>query len=95
MAAWGGVVAWTGFEYSAVDKSIKFTDKPGNYFWSNGHAWGTCAIAQKGSAYNVNFSVLNGQVELSKFTIGKKMIKEYKSNQVIKENENLEFELTQ
>ena len=95
MAAWAGVVAWTGFEYSGVDKSIKFTDKPGKYFWSNGYAWGTCAIAQKGSTYNVNFSVLNGQVELSKFTIGKKMIKEYKSNQVIKENENLEFELTQ
>ena len=95
MAAWAGVIAWTGFEYSGVDKSIKFTDKPGKYFWSNGYAWGMCTIAQKGSDYHINFSVLHGQIELTKFTIGGKMIKEYKGNQVVKDNENLEFELTQ
>ena len=95
MAAWAGVIAWTGFEYSGVDKSIKFTDKPGKYFWSNGHAWGMCTISQKRSDYHVDFSVHHGQVELTKFTIGEKMIKEYKGNQVVKENENLEFELPQ
>lgn len=38
MASWASIIAQSGFLYSAVDKSIKFTDKPGNYFWSTGSA---------------------------------------------------------
>ncbi len=39
MAAWGAVVALSGFHYSGVTKSMTFANVPGHHFWSNG--WGT------------------------------------------------------
>ncbi len=74
MMAWGGVLATTGFHYSGVEKSIRFTSKPGTYFWSNGYSWGTCEV-KKGS---VKINVLYGQLELKSLTLqglGKKKLK--------------------
>ena len=65
MASWASVIAMSGFHYSAVEKSMSFTSKVGNYFWSNGYAWGTCMIKGKKATLNV----LSGRIELSKFTL--------------------------
>ncbi len=70
MASWAGVIAESGFLYSAVEKSIKFTDKPGSYFWSTGSAWGMCFIEKSGNEYNVNFEVYHGEIKLKTFHIG-------------------------
>jgi len=65
MARWASVIALSGFHYSGIEKSMSFTSNPGNYFWSNGYAWGTCIIDGKTATLNV----LSGRIELSKFTL--------------------------
>lgn len=60
MASWGTLLAWSGFHYSAVDKTMHFTSRPGTYFWSNGYAWGTCTIQSD----TVSLHVLHGTLQL-------------------------------
>ena len=45
MASWSAIVALSGFNYSGVTKTFSITAKPGNYFWSNGRAWGNAAVS--------------------------------------------------
>lgn len=68
MASWASVIALSGFHYSGVEKSMSFTSNPGNYFWSNGYAWGTCKV----EGNKATLKVLYGKVELSKFTLANK-----------------------
>ena len=65
MMAWGGVLASTGFHYSGVEKSMRFTSKPGTYFWSNGYSWGTCEVKEKSATLKVLF----GELELDSFSL--------------------------
>ena len=65
MMAWAGVLATTGFHYSAVKKSMRFTSKPGIYFWSNGYSWGTCEVRNK----EASLTVLSGKLELKSFSL--------------------------
>jgi non-lysosomal glucosylceramidase len=92
MASWGGILAESGFLYSAVDKSIKFTDKPGKYFWSNGSAWGMCSIIKNDVDYKVNFKVLHGKVELDKFQLLTQKALIFKMTKLIGEGEKIEFD---
>ncbi len=74
MMAWAGVLATSGFHYSGVEKSMRFTSVPGTYFWSNGYSWGTCEV-KKGEA---TINVLYGKLELNSFSLeglGKKKLK--------------------
>jgi uncharacterized protein (DUF608 family) len=66
MASWASVLALSGFQYSGVKGSISFTSTPGNYFWSNGYAWGTCKVENKKAV----LTVLNGTLSFSKFSLG-------------------------
>jgi uncharacterized protein (DUF608 family) len=66
MAAWAAHLALTGFHYSAVDKTMQFTGNPGNWFWSTGHAWGTCIISDTGA----ELTVLHGKLMLFRLTVG-------------------------
>jgi len=91
MASWAAVIAESGFLYSAVDKSIKFTDKPGKYFWSNGSAWGMCEIAQDGDNYSVSLEVLHGKLELKTFQVGENNPHKFKGTNVIGEGESTAF----
>ena len=68
MAAWGAVLALTGFHYSGVTGTIAF-DVPGkksvNWFWSTGYAWGTVVIEKRsGGTVQVTLSVLGGTVKI-------------------------------
>jgi hypothetical protein len=65
MMAWGGVLATTGFHYSGVEKSMRVTSVPGNYFWSNGYSWGTCEVKEKEAV----LTVLYGQLKLKTFAL--------------------------
>ncbi|AWW33306.1 hypothetical protein DN752_22680 [Echinicola strongylocentroti] len=88
MMAWGGVLALSGFHYSGVDRSMRFTSNPGTYFWSNGHSWGTCEVKDK----TAELKVLYGNVGLAEFTlegIGTKKLDPV----VVKANETLKIEL--
>lgn len=72
MAAWAGVLAMSGFHYSAVTKNITFTDRPGRYFWSTGYAWGLCEVKADGTA---DIKVLYGELPVKTLTVGNKTTK--------------------
>lgn len=88
MASWAGVIAMSGFQYSGVTQSMKFTAKAGTYFWSNGTAWGTCRINGK----SAELTVMKGSVALKNFTIdgvGSKKLKEV----TVSEGSSLKIEI--
>lgn len=64
MAAWSQVLAWTGFRYSAVTRTMTFGQREGLHFWSNGYAWGTCRIRLGKIGISVHLKVLFGKVKL-------------------------------
>jgi len=86
MMAWGGVLASSGFHYSGVDKSMRFTSKPGTYFWSNGYSWGTCKVKDKEAI----LTVLHGQLSLRTFALEGLGIKNL-MNKTIPANQNVIF----
>jgi len=70
MASWASVLAWTGFQFDGLHGVMTFTSKPGKWFWSNGEAWGSCAINRQGNESSVNLQVHGGRLEIRKFTLG-------------------------
>ena len=69
MASWAAVLAMTGFNYSGVEKSMTFAAKDGTFFWSNGYAWGSCSVKQSARGREIELSVLQGELGLSRFTL--------------------------
>ncbi|WP_158973659.1 GH116 family glycosyl-hydrolase [Cellulophaga sp. L1A9] len=69
MMAWGSILATTGFNYSAVDESMKFNDNEGAYFWSNGYQYGNVKITKEGEIKKVALTVLSGSLNLKSFTL--------------------------
>ncbi len=69
MMAWGGVLAMSGFHYSAVDQSMKFTSRPGKYFWSNGYQYGTVEIDENDGNKTALLTVLKGSLKLRSFQL--------------------------
>ncbi|MCX7934352.1 MAG: glycoside hydrolase family 116 protein [Planctomycetota bacterium] len=64
MAAWAGILALTGFHYSAVKGRLRFAPRPGKYFWSTGQAWGVCAIKRRGKKYLLRLQVRRGEIKI-------------------------------
>jgi non-lysosomal glucosylceramidase len=89
MASWSSVLALSGFHYSGVDKCIRFTERPGHYFWSNGSAWGECVINELDGELDVSFSVLHGRIELSRFKLDNREENVFDSLIELEENEDI------
>ena len=66
MASWASILAWSGFHYSGVEQKMEFTDRVGEYFWSNGYAWGTCKIEKRRAI----LKVLYGELSIKEFCVG-------------------------
>ncbi len=69
MAAWAAILALTGFHYAAHEQRITFAAKPGAHFWSNGYAWGSCAIARSGKRWSATLTVLGGELRVRELEI--------------------------
>jgi len=69
MASWAAVLALTGFEYSGVEQAMTFAANDGLFFWSNGHAWGTCRIKTSKSGAKIELTVKSGSLELRRLTL--------------------------
>ncbi|MCK4745586.1 MAG: hypothetical protein KAT15_01050, partial [Bacteroidales bacterium] len=69
MAAWGGIIAYTGFQYSAVKKRMTFKANPGTYFWSNGYHYGTVTIKNNKKNKSVSITSLNEDLALNTFSL--------------------------
>jgi len=93
MASWAAVLALTGFHYSAVNRAMRFNEKSGNYFWSNGYAYGMVNKQQQGKKMKVQLSVLNGPLSLRQFELrGFKPIA-FKKTRVLGDGQSIEFEM--
>ncbi|KPL08956.1 hypothetical protein AMJ85_07445 [candidate division BRC1 bacterium SM23_51] len=78
MASWSAVLALTGFHYSGVDQAIEFAaaDKApyggpygGQFFWSNGYAWGVCKQKPTRRGVEVELTVLHGSLKIKRLTL--------------------------
>ncbi len=93
MASWAAVLALSGFNYSSVDQSISFTSKNGKYFWSNGYAYGSVEITDRGKNKHVALSVNQGSIVLKSVLLknfGKNIIK---SPQKINEKQTFKIDI--
>ncbi len=93
MAAWAGILAYTGFQYSAVDKSMAFNAKNGTYFWSNGYQYGSVKI--EGTVKNKTVTLIskNGEINLKSFVLNGFGKKSFKKGKTFKKGETVQFEI--
>ncbi|HVY75733.1 MAG TPA: GH116 family glycosyl-hydrolase [Puia sp.] len=92
MDSWAAILALTGFHYSAVKKEISFGARPGNYFWSNGYAWGTVVVEKLTAGYEVHLKVLRGELKFEHCRIGE-FTKDFKKDNHIMEGGERVFTL--
>jgi len=89
MASWASVLALTGFQYSAVDKTINFNNQLGNWFWSNGYAWGTCEISED----LIILTLKKGRLDVDKVKLDNEIVSEFEAMQHIEEGEELKIRI--
>ena len=94
MAAWAGILAYTGFQYSAVNKTMNFNAKNGQYFWSNGYQYGTLEVNGSGKEKTVTLTSRNGDLPLNSFTLNGYGIIKFKKGKIFKEGESSEFAIS-
>jgi hypothetical protein len=71
MASWAALLALTGFQYDGVTQTMTFaaSKKPAQWFWSNGHAWGTVRQKKVKGGVEVNLEVSEGTLKLRKLCL--------------------------
>jgi RNA-directed DNA polymerase len=89
IASWASVLALTGFQYSAVDKTINFRNQVGKWFWSNGYAWGTCEISED----SIILTVKKGTLNVGRVVLENEIVSEFKDVQRIEEGEELKVKI--
>jgi non-lysosomal glucosylceramidase len=87
MASWSALVAYSHFNYSAVEKDFSITAKPGTYFWSNGYSWGNVVV----SDHKILISVHNGKILISRLHLTAGGSLNLKTPVTIGENNSKEF----
>lgn len=80
MAAWGGLLAYSGFHYDGRAKSMTFAEREGTFFWSNGYAWGIVVIDNRQDGYHVKIVVFHGEIKIKDVFIGENKLKKNKIN---------------
>lgn len=93
MASYSGLLAYTGFHYSAVTGIMKFNNLEGKYFWSNGYQYGTIEINTKAGKKTAAITVLNGSLKLRSFKLNGIKEVNFKNEKIFNENETVVFEI--
>jgi uncharacterized protein (DUF608 family) len=90
MAAWAGILAYTGFQYSAVDMSMSFNQKNGSYFWSNGYLYGKIEIS---GTYKKTIKITpkNGNLTLKLFKLNDFGNINFKKSKTFEKGKSTEF----
>lgn len=91
MAAWAGILAYTGFQYSAVEKIMNFNPRPGKFFWSNGYQYGTVEILNKADESSVRLTCLKGDLSLDSFKLNDYGQIKFRKGKNFGERETIEF----
>jgi len=73
MSAWSSVVAWSGFDYYAGDKTLNLAPKASSLksFWSTGSGWGVFSITPENGRNRVRITVTEGVLPLKTIRHGK------------------------
>jgi non-lysosomal glucosylceramidase len=87
MASWSAIIAFSNFNYSAVEKDFSITAKRGNYFWSNGYSWGNATV----SDHSVLISVHYGKLDIKTIHLKGGSVLKLKKRVTINENGSQEF----
>ncbi len=93
MAAWAGILAYTGFQYSAVDRAMNFNAKDGVFFWSNGYQYGTLEVRSAGEDKTVTLVCENGEMTLSSFVLNGFGKVRFRKGKVFEKGEKVAFEV--
>jgi uncharacterized protein (DUF608 family) len=93
MAAWSAALALTGFQYSAVDRSMSFDATEGKYFWSNGYQYGTVEIKDNREEKLVSLHSMNGELTLQYFTLNGFGLMEFEDGKSFPPGQTIEFEV--
>ena len=92
MTAYGAVLALTGFNYSGVNKHMKFKPVEGNYFWSNGSTFGTVTQKKNDKIFEIRIDVLGDQpIMIKEYELRDFGSLAFKKEQEI--SDNIEFEV--
>lgn len=81
MAAWAGLLAWSRFHYSAVQKRMRLTARPGEYFWFTGSSWGRCRVGDE-----VELEAIEGFLSLELFELNDGRRKEFPTGYILRGN---------
>ncbi|CAF3975253.1 unnamed protein product [Adineta steineri] len=73
MTSWTTLLAWSGFHYSAVTRTMEFGIRTGVFFWSNGYSWGSCWIVENRT--QAHLMVSYGSIEIEYFGLQGKTMK--------------------
>jgi hypothetical protein len=67
MASWAAVIAYTGFAYDGVTKTMRFNAaaQPATWFWSSGDAWGTVRQQPRDDGADISINVLGGTLHVT------------------------------
>jgi hypothetical protein len=93
MISWAGVLALTGFHYSAVDQALTFAAKAGRFFWSNGYAYGTVQQKRAAGKISVTLTSLKGDLAFKTFTAEGAGFKTFKTVQTLRSGQTMSFEV--
>ncbi len=76
MAAWGLVIATTGFSYSAVTGEVNFAraDGPANWVWASGDAWGECVQRPADGGTEIELVVRQGSIRVAALRVGGEVV---------------------
>ncbi|MCG8320801.1 MAG: non-lysosomal glucosylceramidase [Cytophagales bacterium] len=91
MAAWAGILAYTGFQYSAVDNTMNFNARNGKYFWSNGYRYGTVQISDSGREKTVILTAQNGDLTLKSLTLNGFGKVRFRRGKTCKKGQSMQF----
>ena len=93
MIAWGGILAFSGFTFSAVEKSMAFNAKNGTFFWSNGYQYGTVIITgtENPKEKRVELTSLNGTLELNSLKLKGFGIKKFRNGKILEKEATASF----
>ncbi len=69
MASWAAVLAWTGFRYSAVTRTLTLGTRPGCFFWSNGYGWGDYTLDGGADVRELSLRLLEGRLDVSRVVL--------------------------
>jgi len=91
MAAWATLLAYTGFHYSAVTKTMSFSVDSGRWFWSTGHAWGTVRLRRVSTGVSVDLRVLGGELGLKSFQVGARSVRTFSRQRRLRPKQPVRF----